>query len=314
MWHQERNARLRDVERKANQAGSDCEMSGVHRKILMGRMRFMPGARISLPLLVATATCALFPAGCGQFFTQGFIKLIDPEGASTAITLNNPSGHVVIQFVNNAEIDERLISYLETPDGGNLALTDAQKLALQPRFRFDVLITYQDASQSVLQIEFETAPDAVLEPGCIPADANFPVEDNYVVICDVLQIELLQDTLEVLVPVAIDEYQLQQFTTVQGGISAEYALRDELPCGWRTLQLDDDRSAETPLQRNVDPRTLPGIVFPKCGDVITFEITGQLRVPFLTAAEQGPSYDIASESVVAGIGGRFEVRADLRRQ
>ena len=55
-------------------------------------------------------------AGCGAF-NPAFLSTFFPGGAAQFSTLDNAPGHVVIGFVNNAEVDERLLAYLESPEG-----------------------------------------------------------------------------------------------------------------------------------------------------------------------------------------------------
>ncbi|MGB0715037.1 MAG: hypothetical protein ACPGXK_04110, partial [Phycisphaerae bacterium] len=77
--------------------------------------------------------------GCGAF-NPAFLNLLD-DGSGQFITIDNAPGHVIVSFINNAEVSERLVSYLESPEGGGLVLTDEEKQNLRPRMRFRVLIT-----------------------------------------------------------------------------------------------------------------------------------------------------------------------------
>ena len=94
------------------------------------------------------AFACLFIAGCDAF-NPAFLSLVAPD--SNAFTsLPNAPGHVVIAFVNNAIMDERLIEYLRGP--GGVDLSEAELRALRPRIRFRMQVTFQDGT--TMPIEF----------------------------------------------------------------------------------------------------------------------------------------------------------------
>ena len=69
------------------------------------------------------AAGGLLLPGCGVF-SSSFLSLLDPAGTGVGATVDQPPGFVVITFSNNAQIDEQLLSYLESCAGGGLVLTD----------------------------------------------------------------------------------------------------------------------------------------------------------------------------------------------
>ena len=76
------------------------------------------GVAFSALVIWLSGCClALGSAGCGTL-GAGFVDLFDPSGALAVI--EDAPGHVVVAFVNNAVVDERLIAYLESPGGGGL--------------------------------------------------------------------------------------------------------------------------------------------------------------------------------------------------
>jgi len=89
-------------------------------------------------------------AGCGgDAFSPSFIDYLDPSGQ--VATLDNAPGHLVMSFINNAEVDETLLSYLESAEGGGLVLTDEEKRNLRPRLRFRLQVTFGDGQQAVVE-------------------------------------------------------------------------------------------------------------------------------------------------------------------
>ena len=93
---------------------------------------------------------SLGAGGCGVF-NPAFVNLLDPAGTGQFATLNNAPGHVVIAFVNAAEVDERLLAFLESTEGGNLILTDAEKRALRPRMRLRARVTFADGTSQTIE-------------------------------------------------------------------------------------------------------------------------------------------------------------------
>ena len=273
------------------------------------------GSNVGRSVLLRVSLCLLTlnVGGCGAL-NPAFLAVLDPEGTGAWSYFPNAPGHVVVKFINNAEIADQLITYLESSEGGNLSLTDVQKRALRPRFRFNLIVTFEDGTTQPFEFE-NGAAEELLEPTCAgTALGEFPL-DNMVMVCDIARLELdPASPVEVFVPVEVSQWELQQFTTGEGGQDVQYVLRDRIPCGWRELEVDDDPDVVAdPLQRNIDRRKMPAPVSnPLCGSVITLEVNGQLSVPFLTVAENGPSYDVASQRVEAGVGGHYEFEVKVR--
>jgi len=249
--------------------------------------------------------------GCGVF-NDAFLTLLDPTGESSS--LPNAPGHVIISFINNAEVDERLLSYLESPDGGNLVLTDAETRDLRPRVRFRVQVTYRssgatqtpptttfefvDGSSKLVDQDFDTASAPDLTANDL---------DNVVISCGsgVERIEVLPGAqVEVFIPAEIVEFQQRQLTTPAGDVDIEFVETQRISPQFRGMQPDDvDGDNNLVLRRNMDIRQVPvPIVRPVCGTVAAFVMSGVLEVPFLF---DFPSYDIGDTATVASIGGQY---------
>lgn len=249
-------------------------------------------------------------SGCGAF-NPAFVDLIDQSGEGRFATLDNAPGHVVVQFVNNAEVDESLVAYLESADGGGLVLTNAEKRALRPRVRMRIRVTFVNGIQTIF--EFVDGSTRLVDPRfdtqAVP-DLNQNDLDNSVVLCDVARVEVdPTSSIEVFVPVSLRVYELVQTTGVGGNITTEFQLRDTLPPAFRALAQDQvDERGNVVLQANVGirdfPAPVPGPLL--CGSVVAIVMNGTLRVPFLRGVDNNPSYDRDAAAVVAGIGGRFE--------
>ncbi|MGD2110067.1 MAG: hypothetical protein PVI86_11840 [Phycisphaerae bacterium] len=244
-----------------------------------------------------------------------FVSLLDPTGAAGLATVPNAPGHVVITVVNNAEVDERLLSFLESAEGGNLQLTEAEKRALRPRVRLRVQVTFSD--QTTTDIEFVSGSRSLIDQNfsaqAFP-DLNQNDLDNAVLICDVSSVEVLPGSdIDVFVPVEVTGFDLIE-TTNQAGtvIGVTFEARERRPPGFLPLQVDDiDEDGNITLQRNIGRRDVPSPVNnPRCGSVIAFVVNGVLSVPFFDGAI--PSFDREDEDTEAQIGGRYEFRVSVQ--
>ncbi len=266
---------------------------------------------IGLTSLLGIAVC-----GCsGSIFNPAFVSLVDTSGGSPNVTIDNAPGHVVVQFINNAQVDESLINYLVTE--GGLVLTDAEIRNLRPRVRMRVQVTYTNGQ--VLQFEIVDGSQTLIDSrfqDTAEADLNQNDLDNAVARCDVSRVEVVPgSSIEVFIPVELLQFD-QQEVTVGENVDIVYVLRDRIPPQFRVLQPDViDNDGNVVLQSNVGIRDFPAPVLnPICGTVVAIIMNGTLRVPFLQGVPDpsgvgqlnDPSFDIGDESTVAAIGGRYE--------
>jgi hypothetical protein len=235
------------------------------------------------------------------------VALVDPGG--TGGTLSNPPGHVVIQFINNAEVDERLLNFLVT--GGGLILTDTERQSLRPRVRFRVQITFLNGVTSTFE---------VVDGSSTLIDQNFAnfaepdLEENdrnsATVICDVGLVQRQPETdLEVFIPTQITVFRQETLTNPEGGQTVAFTEVERIPPQFQALEVDDvDQDNNTVLLRNIGIRnTVVPVTDPLCGSVVTITMTGTLSVPFLPQSpDNSPSYDQADTPTEATIGGRYE--------
>ncbi len=249
-------------------------------------------------------------AGCGSLFGAGFVDLISPGSA----TINNSTGHVVLAFVNNAEVDERLVEYLTTT--GGLTLTNAERRELRPRVRFRIRVTYSNGN--VNSFEFVSGSrkliDQRFDADAYP-DLNQNDLDNTVVLCNVARVELDPSaSIEVFVPVELITYQSREIQNQQGGAVLVYQVQGRSAPQFRPLVPDTvDADGNTLLRANIDVRDVPGpVVNPSCGAVVSVVMGGVLRVPFLENVDDDPSFDAADAATIAGIGGRYEFTVGVR--
>ena len=255
---------------------------------------------------------ALLLAGCGSVFNPAFTDLIDPTGQSA--TLDNTSGHVIIAFVNNAEVDEGLVDYLTST--GGLDLTNTERRALRPRIRMRVLVTFTNNNTNIF--EFVSGSRSLI-------DQNFDAEafpdlnqndlDNVVVLCDVARVEVDRNSpIEVFIPVQLIEYRSREIETQEGGTVLTWETVQVFNPQFRPLIPDIvDADGNTILRANIDIRDLPGpVVNPGCGGVVTIVLNGVLSVPFLTGVDDDPSFDGNDLATLAGIGGRYEFMISVR--
>lgn len=255
---------------------------------------------------LAVGLLAAFLGGCSAL-NPAFVDFVAGGQANTFITLDPAPGHVVIAFINNTEMDEQLIGYLEGP--GGLNFTDAEKRSLRPRIRARVQVTFVGGAQAAF--EFISGTPNVIdqrETAFAVPDLSENDLDNAVVLCNVARVELLQGSVEVFMPVRLTVYELQEIGL--GLINNTFRQREQIPPQFRRLEVDDvDIDGNTILLRNIGIREVPGpVVSPICGTVITISLTGTLSVPFLIGPGvigNDPSYDRDDEPSEAAIGGQY---------
>ena len=267
-----------------------------------GLGRGLHGASRWRRLAVALAGLAL--AGCGAF-SPSFLNLIDTTGRLQ--TVQNAPGHVVLAVVNNAEIDEQLLNFLET----RTEFTDAERRALRPRLRMRLRVTFVDGSFQV--IEFVTGSRNLIDPAfdsrAFP-DLNQNDLNNAVVVCDVAAVQVEPGSaIEVFIPVELVGFELVETTGTGGQVVTEFQPRQRIPPQFEPLLVDEvDEDGNIIFQRNVGLRDVPSPVTGlTCGSVVAVVVNGVLSVPFLEAADTDePSFDLDDDATVATIGGRYE--------
>lgn len=248
--------------------------------------------------------------GCDAF-SPGFVNVLDPDGTSGIPTMDNAPGHVIISVINNAEISERLLSYLEQQG----ALTDLEP-PFRPRIRMRVLVTFTDGTTQ--EIEYITGSSTLIEP---PFDASrFPDlnqndRDNSVVICDVARVEVDPNSaIEVFIPVEMTEWELIDTGQAGGAVVTTFEQRGQIQPQFRVLAVDEvDNDGNVTRLRNIGIRVVPAAVSDlPCGSVVAIVIDGTLAVPFFDAVGQEPGYDQDDEATIGTIGGRYEFRVSVQ--
>lgn len=265
---------------------------------------------VLIALLGATGCTSINSA-----FGPSFVDLFDPSGNSA--TVQNAPGHVAIVFINNADVDERLLNYLvaEPPEGGGVDLTPYERRNLRPRFRFRVRVDFTNGNSTLFEFIdgsaklVDTRFDATSEPDLLENDLS-----NGVVVCDVLRVSV-DGPIEVFIPVAIAGYQFQEASEQR---PPTFVFRGYLNQSLRfiPLQVDaTDADGNIILVQNISPRDIPvPVENPRCGSVVSISITGSLAVPFLSTpifSSNDPSVRVDDAVTIARIGGRFQVRVQV---
>ena len=256
----------------------------------------------SMLLLAIGVGCA----GCSAL-NPAFVDLLDAGGAGTFSTMDNAPGHVVIMFVNNAIIDERLLNTLDA----ELELTDAEKRSARPRIRARFRVAFVD--DTFQTIEFVSGSRGLVDPdytALVVPDLNQNDLDNVVVSCDVASVELEPGTsVEVFVPVEVTAYELVEVAgTGDNTVTTTFEARETRTPQFETLEVDDvDADGNVILRRNIGVRDAPGPTpSPRCGSVVAITLDGVLSVPYLSGVSEAPSFDRDDAVTAAGIGGRYE--------
>jgi len=279
--------------------------------MLRNRIRYLnPPARRLVALAVVTALPFL---GCGAL-NPAFLNVVAPEQVDSFASVDNASGHVIVSFINNAEVDERLVDFLETE--GGLDLTPVERRNLRPRIRFRMLVTFVDGTQ--LPLEFISGSTGLIDQqfdASVFPDLNQNDFDNGVVLCNVQSVELLPGApIEVFVPVQLNVYARENVTDDDFTTEPIFNLQNQIPPQFRELEVDQtDADGNVVLQQNIGIRDVPAPVGePQCGSVIGIVLNGTLDVPFLDGVDDAPSYDQGDQNVVARIGGRYEFVVSIR--
>lgn len=259
---------------------------------------------------------SLLGAGSCSAFNPAFVDVVAPGGAAS--TIDNAPGHVVIQFVNNAEVDERLIAYITSDDGGDLDLTDLERRQLRPRVRLRVQVTFTDGSINIVEFVDGSARlvDQAFDVTALP-DLNQNDFSNAVVLCDVARVEIAPQTdIDVFVPVPLVQYEIVEVVDANDIVVGVTAVAREVSAPqFRPLQVDQtDADGNVLVRRNIGVRDVPSpIPEPLCGSVVTIVMNGVLSVPFLDEfGIEVPSFDQNDDSSVGGIGGRYEFVVGVR--
>jgi len=281
----------------------------VQSKMRFRRKFYRRASRTGLLIVMGAVFFPQIP-GCGVF-NPAFVNLFETPGTDSLATIDNAPGHVIVAFVNNAEVDERLLTFLESPAGGGLVLTDEEKRQLRPRVRFRVLITFVTGDQQ--EIEFVDGSTTFVQPGFnaqSEPDLNQNTQDNVVVVCDVAAINVM-DPIEVFIPVTFRVFDFVEPTGLMPGF---FRTVQTVPPQFEALEVDDvDQDLNTILQRNIGFRDSPAPVDNlQCGSVVTIVLTGVLSIPFFDLQGGVPGFDALNLISAASLGGRYEFRVSVR--
>jgi len=270
-----------------------------------------PQGRIAVRWSALTAVALVACAGCTSF-NPAFVDLLDSSGQGSYATLDNAPGHVVIAFVNNAVVDERIIAYLESGEGGSLLLTDAEKRSLKPLIRYRLLVTFTDGTDQIIEFISGSRFVEPLFSQLTEQDLDQLDFTTAVVLCDVQRVELAPETpIEVFIPVMLDEYNWVDPTETAPGFWRYISSRDP---GFRELNVDSVAADGQTLYANIGVRdTIAPIANPGCGNSISVVVSGVLSVPFTLDAVSGrPNYDIDDAQTIARVGGRYSFTVTIR--
>ncbi len=260
---------------------------------------------------LAATLSTLGALGCTAF-NPAFVNLLGGDIATSLATIPNPPGHVVVAFVNNAEIAEALVGQVED---GLMDFTADELANLHPRVRLRVRITFVDGTfQTVEMISgSRNFVDATFDAEAIP-DLNQNDLTNIVVQCDVAQVGLEPGSnIEVFIPVQQQGFQLVETQNDGGSVTTDFQPREAFaPQFWPLATDDVDDDGNIILRRNIDARDqLTATTNVVCGSVVAINMNGVLSVPFQITNDQ-PSFDQDDAQTVASIGGRYEFRVSVR--
>ena len=244
--------------------------------------------------------------------TIPFVRVNWNDPAAIMNALDAGAYGIVIQLVNNATVDEPLLAFLESDAGGNLLLTDAEKLVLHPRIRLRARVSFTDGSNQTIElVDGSTKLVEARFSGIAEPDLTGNTLTNAVVLCDVARVDLAPGSdVEVFIPVQVTTFEAVPITNDVGVIlDFLFLARFTVPPSFQPLRVDTvDRDGNIIIVRNLGTRDVPSPVFDiVCGSVITIVIDGVLSVPFLRQGGGAPSFDQDNQGSVAGLGGRYRI-------
>jgi len=257
-------------------------------------------------LLIGAVGVMIVLPGCSAL-NPAFVDLFDPTGGFEA-TIDNPPGHVAIAFVNDADVDERLIAFLESEEGGGLELTEAERRALKPRIRFRVQVDFVNGNSTLF--EFVTGSKILVDPRFDATSVPDLVEndlENTVVLCDVARVQIVGN-IEVFFPAQFATWAFQEATVNTGGFF--FIQGTPAPPQFIPLRVDAvDQDGNTLVRRNIGIRDVPVPVDgPRCGSVVSFVVSGTLSSPFFRGI---PGFSLLDTGVAERLGGRYEIRTRI---
>lgn len=264
-------------------------------------------ARLWLALAMpALSACDVLNPRFVDYVSGSFNVPVQPLGPTSR-------GPVVIAFRNDMVFDEQLLDYLVAQGMDPTLLDDPN---LRPRVRIAFRITLANGNQAT--IEFNDGSSTILDPQFGDA-ANFPAlirteQDNLVLQCDVARVELAA-LPSVFIPVEIQVIGINRPALGGANVRLNLEILPGTP-GFQALRADDPVVEGTiPIPRNFDIRDLPAPADgPSCGSVVTFVMTGTVRVHF-DINEFGalvPGWLITDRGVIAAHPGRFKIAVQVK--
>lgn len=280
-------------------------------KLMRDKFRQSPCRRLASRAFLA-AGWLLLP-GCGVF-SSSFLSTLDPTGTGLGATTDLPPGFVVVTFANNARVDEQLLNFLESSAGGGLQLTDAEKIALRPRIRLTVRITF--AGGTSLDVEFIDGSSELVEPRFLSqsaTDLNQNELSNIVSVCEVRSVTLRPGSpIEVFIPVEMRQLELVEVAGPGGQTIPDFQVRALISPRFRNVETDVIGTDGQLIRRNIGIEDLPSPTQnPLCGSFIGITLDGFLSVPFNDNGGGFPSFDQDDPVEIGTIGGRFEFRVTI---
>ncbi len=264
-------------------------------------------------LMFASAALFALMLGCDNAILRsalnpGFVDVVGPGIAGQPTGPTSP-GHVVVAFRNDTVFDEQLLNFLVQEGLDPILLDDPEA---RPRVAVRVRLSFPNDEE--LEVEFVDGSSTIVSPEVditqFP-DLTRNEQDNLVVQCDVVQVELVE-LPRIFVPSPLEILELDENEFGR----AFPVLVDTIPPQFELLERDEvDQNGNTTLQRNFDIRDVPGpAIGPNCGSVVTIVLSGTLRLPFRVNADNElvPAYFDTEMREIATVPGRYQLIVGIR--
>ncbi len=273
-----------------------------------------------LLLGLAAATLLASSSGCSDLFSPTFLQLFGSSSTTGFQALDPPLGHTPIVFKNNARMSEEVFTFMLQGDPGlsqttvdevarvNPQLTpavveailqgvldgttagDLEVLNLPPRVRMTIVVTKVNGGQQRLiylnGLRLLRGETAVGGGGAsistnLPPDLVQNSNSTFVVQCSIATLTV--ESIEVYVPVVIRLLELV-FINVGTTVTTQTFCNSFVAPQFNDLQADEGLDATQgsfSVLRNYDPRFFPPPIGNlQCGGVVTYELRGDLALPF----------------------------------
>lgn len=247
--------------------------------------------------------------------TFGFVLSCDALSPNFLSAIGLPTigpssaGHVAVVFRNDTQFDAELVQHLRDIGVADELLDDPN---LRPLVRFVVRVTFVNGEQlDMVFRDGSTVIDPTFDPTLLP-DLTRDQLNNVIVQCDVARVEVIETTLQIFIPVF---FEITRVDPGDENTPPFFVRLTRTAPAFELLERDEvDAQGLLLVQRNFDIRDAPAPVFPLCGSAVVMTLSGTLRLPFETNANDVRVPGLFNTNIfeLRTSPGRFQMLVSLR--